>query len=185
VQAIESILQWVELGKGWIGVGLVGCARDELAEFHALAKRVDEQNAELAEKDAQIERLTKEVHDEIDASRSYYIKWSAALAQLDALREQIRALAEENEIGAGSTLGETSCAVSAAPTTATLVPVERLREVRGTIEQLLCVQNGCPLPSYEEAFRLANMEAGKTLAWIAGAIRDAELLNDDDTAPRE
>ena len=59
-----------------------------------------------------------------------------------------------------------------ASTTAKLVPVERLREVRGTIEQLLCVQNGCPLPSYEEAFRLANMEAGKTLEWLATALRE-------------
>jgi hypothetical protein len=54
------------------------------------------------------------------------------------------------------------------------VSTERLREWRGTIEQLQAVQNGCPLPSYERAFELANMEGEKSLQSLAAAIRDAE-----------
>ena len=50
------------------------------------------------------------------------------------------------------------------------VTLERLREWRGTIEQLQTVQNGCPLPSYEEAFRLANMEAAKSLESLRKCI---------------
>jgi hypothetical protein len=55
------------------------------------------------------------------------------------------------------------------------VTLEQLREWRGTIEQLQTVQYGCPLPSYEEAFRLANMEAANSMQSLAAAIRDAEV----------
>ena len=55
------------------------------------------------------------------------------------------------------------------------VPLEQLREWRGTIAQLQSVQNGCQLPSYEEAFRLANMEAANALRSLDAAIRDARL----------
>jgi hypothetical protein len=92
----------------------------------------------------------------------------ARLADVVAERDRLKASLSTALSGATATKPQASAQ------TTKLVPVERLREVRGTIEQLLCVQNGCPLPSYEEAFRLANMEAGKTLEWLAAAIRGAE-----------
>jgi len=48
--------------------------------------------------------------------------------------------------------------------------VKLLREAKGTIEQLRAVQNGCPLPSYEEAFRLANTEADRLVLAIGAEL---------------
>ena len=47
-----------------------------------------------------------------------------------------------------------------------------LRGAKGTIEQLRAVQNGCPLPSYEEAYRLANDEADRTILAINAALEE-------------
>ena len=119
--------------------------------------------AELAEKDALIERLT------------------AALGKALSFAEGVEDFNHTAPANAGVAISRSFVAraieilkeaLSGTPTTAKLVPAERLREVRGTIEQLLCVQNGCPMPSYEEAFRLANMEAGKTLEWLGDALRE-------------
>ena len=48
--------------------------------------------------------------------------------------------------------------------------VKLLREAKGTIEQLRAVQNGCPLPSYEQAFGLAN--AFETWLRAAKEVKD-------------
>jgi len=47
-----------------------------------------------------------------------------------------------------------------------------LREAKGAVEQLRDVQNGCPLPSYEQAFALTNGEADKLILAIAAELED-------------
>jgi len=95
-------------------------------------------------------------------------RWSA---EKQAARAELAALRAESE---ATKEGERGHNYDRRIWTGVFVTLDKLREWHGTIEQLLTVQNGCPLPSYEEAYRLANMEAAKSLEWLGTAIRDAE-----------
>ena len=100
----------------------------------------------------------------------------AAIARESALSTPAPAGAEESCLGCKGGSVSHTCGREPdadrmqAQAAGAVVTLERLREWRGTIEQLLTVQNGCPLPSYEEAFRLANIEADKSLETLRKCI---------------
>jgi len=53
-----------------------------------------------------------------------------------------------------------------------LVNVPTLMLLRDTIQELLDVQNGCPLPKYQEMFDAANEQADEMLGWLAALLKD-------------
>ena len=53
-----------------------------------------------------------------------------------------------------------------------LVNTPTLMLLRDTIQGLLDVQNGCPLPKYQEMFDAANVQADEMLGWLAALLKD-------------
>ena len=104
-----------------------------------------------------------------------------ALAELDTLEAENAAMRE-------TTIAECKAAVATAlingesPLDAlcaltpdsgkVLVNTPTLMLLRDTIQELLDVQNGCPLPKYQEMFDAANVQADEMLGWLAALLKD-------------
>ena len=67
-------------------------------------------------------------------------------------------------------LVKAKAALSSAPSGMRVMNTPELMFLRDTIQELRDVQNGCPLPDYQEMFDAANEQADEMLDWLSALI---------------
>jgi len=68
------------------------------------------------------------------------------------------------------TLKDCHAALSSPSSGMRVVSKPELMLLRDTMQELRDVQNGCPLPEYQEMFDGANEQADELLVWLAALI---------------
>jgi hypothetical protein len=162
------------------GVSLAGPARAELAELHKLAVHSSDEGTHfyykdaweadqglLAEKDAQIKRLTKEKQDEFEIASGYYRRLQAARARIVMLTTFIETISlaptpEDPQARVEGIVARARLVLSGTPTTAKLVPVGILRKLNVLVAESL-VSGG----SY-----FSHEEREEVKRWLAAALRE-------------
>ena len=94
-------------------------------------------------------------------------------ATLTVFGDRLRAMVGYTTFGElSATLDKAKAALTGSPAGA-FVNIPMLMLFRDTIQELLDVQNGCPLPDYQEMFDAANEQAHELLDWLAAKIEEA------------